>query len=88
MGCVSCKKRSARINGLNLFQKRLSDRKTVNVSTVTTEHREVTMRHKSPVSVPKITKSGWVVKCLICGIQGNPKPFAELATSDNCTCEK
>lgn len=87
MGCVSCKKRSSRINGLQLFQKRLADRKTVNTS-VESEPRSISVEHKSPVSVPKITKSGWVVKCLICGTQGNPKPFAELATSDNCTCEK
>lgn len=88
MGCVSCKKRSSRINGLQLFQKRLADRKTVNTTTVKSEPHEINMTHKSPVSVPKITKSGWVVKCLICGVQGTPKPFAELATSDNCTCEK
>lgn len=88
MGCVSCKKRSARITGLNLFQKRLENRKTVNTTTVKKEHREVTQSHKSPISVPKITREGWIAQCLVCGVYGSPQPFAELATSDKCKCEK
>lgn len=88
MSCVSCQKKTQRITGLNLFQQRLANRKTVNTHSVKRSSTKITAHHKSPISVPRITKEGWEVSCLICGKYGSPKPFAELATSDNCNCEK